>query len=100
MCPIGTAPKATGTVPRATRQARRRRQWKCRIGGRCAYMPVIQKGIVMHISSALTLVRRAPAQSEEPAQVEPARSWARKVLPGVILLIVLALLGALLPVGF
>jgi hypothetical protein len=87
MCPIGTAPKATGTVPRATRQARRRRQWKCRIGGRCAYMPVIQKGIVMHISSALT-------------QVEPARSWARKVLPGVILLIVLALLGALLPVVF
>ncbi|MGD0429968.1 MAG: hypothetical protein ABSA58_02645 [Acetobacteraceae bacterium] len=75
-------------------------------------MPPVQKGTVMHIASALTLVRRAPAQSEAPGAApfqtrEPTRTvvqttgiWTRKALPGGILLTVLILLGALLPMVF
>ena len=74
----------------------------------------------MHISSALTLVRRAPAQSDTPGDqgkaqecgelrsvpsqtpeqsgTTRARVW--NALPGGILLAILLLLGALLPVVF
>lgn len=71
-------------------------------------MPPVQKGTIMHIASALTLVRRAPAQSEAPFQTPEATRtvarttglWTRKALPGGILLTILILLGALLPVVF
>jgi hypothetical protein len=75
-------------------------------------MPPVQKGTIMHIASALTLVRRAPAQSEAPGAApfqtaELTRTvarttgiWTRKALPGGILLTILILLGALLPVVF
>jgi len=66
----------------------------------------------MHISSALTLVRRAPVQSEVamprgqavhgrlPVQAQPSGHWLKRALPGLILLTVLVLLGALFPVIF
>jgi hypothetical protein len=73
----------------------------------------------MHIASALTVVRRAPVQSNAPAPrirasyampvpSEQADSRApasrsshwRAALPGAILLAVLALLGALFPILF
>jgi hypothetical protein len=70
----------------------------------------------MHISSALTLVRRAPAQSDAPRSQEcgqlgsiplktaeqtgnPA-AWLARALPGGILLAILVLLGALAPMIF
>jgi len=70
----------------------------------------------MHISSALTLVRRAPAQSDTlrsqgrgdrgsiPSKTrEEARipgTWVARALPGGILLAILVLLGALAPMIF
>jgi hypothetical protein len=70
----------------------------------------------MHISSALTLVRRAPAQSDTPRSqgfgelgsiplktAEQSRipnAWVTRVLPGGILLAILVLLGALAPMIF
>ena len=78
----------------------------------------------MHISSALTLVRRAPAQSDTPGaqgnaqgnaqgcgelrsvpsqtpeQTGTTRARVWSALPGGILLAILVLLGALLPVVF
>jgi hypothetical protein len=89
-------------------------------------MPVIQKGTTMHIASASALVRRAPAQTDArqpdsqgpdipgpqgglaprpvrdqgPTHADPTRSWAKRFLPGAILLTVLAVLGALLPLLF
>jgi hypothetical protein len=72
-----------------------------------------QKGTVMHIASGLALVRRDPAQSDRttggaarrawfrtPGQIGASRARLRKMLPGAILLIVLALLGALFPIVF
>lgn len=69
----------------------------------------------MHIASGLTLVRRDPAQSNghgpedrprgrtwlpEPEQADALRTRLRKLLPGVILLTLLAALGALFPIVF
>ena len=70
----------------------------------------------MHVASALTFVRRSPALSDVPGSpsnatpspsphptpvgAEPTRIWARKALPGGILLAVLVLLGALFPMIF
>ena len=64
----------------------------------------------MHISSALTLVRRAPAQSAVPESRDHGRAspvpapaktaWARKALPGGVVLTLLAILGALFPIVF
>jgi hypothetical protein len=64
----------------------------------------------MHIASGLTLVRRDPAQSDGRT---PRRAWlrildqagttyarVRKMLPGAILLSVLAALGAMFPILF
>jgi hypothetical protein len=67
-------------------------------------VPLVHKGIIMHISSALTLVRRAPAQSDTqgPARdnAGPTGGRMRKAVPGLILLTILALLGALFPMIF
>jgi hypothetical protein len=70
----------------------------------------------MHISSALTLVRRAPAQSDAPQskecgelgsiplktakQLTIPNAWVARALPGGILLAILVLLGALAPMIF
>jgi hypothetical protein len=70
----------------------------------------------MHIASALTVVRRAPVQSDAPAPqalappssigmppiatpATRAPSW-RTALPGAILIAALALLGGLFPILF
>jgi hypothetical protein len=63
----------------------------------------------MHIASALSIVRRAPVQSDAPAPQTRVRFLAprpatkatwRAALPGAILLTVLALLGGLFPILF
>jgi hypothetical protein len=69
-----------------------------------------QKGTVMHIASGLALVRRDPAQSDKatkrvaglltPERASATRARLRKILPGAILLAVLAMLGALFPILF
>jgi hypothetical protein len=121
----GTSRAPIGTAVRGSRQGRARACHQCmrrplpwpniltpESVSHCAFMPPVQKGTVMHIANALTLVRRAPAQSEAPAAAPfraagPTRTasrangiWTRKALPGGILLTVLILLGALLPMVF
>jgi hypothetical protein len=75
-----------------------------------------QKGTVMHIASGLALVRRDPAQSDiatarsgrlgglvrwpTPERAGAIRTRLRKILPGAILLTVLAALGAMFPILF
>lgn len=70
----------------------------------------------MHITRGLALVRREPVQSDIPAprvwatpdfagfraweQADATRVRVRKLLPGAILLTVLALIGALFPIVF
>ena len=60
----------------------------------------------MHIASGFALVRREPAQSDvasgltSPERLNATRTWLRKILPGAILLTVLAALGALFPIVF
>jgi hypothetical protein len=70
----------------------------------------------MHIASGLALVRRDPARSDirttrarrmpslvwlrTPEQADATRARLRKMLPGAILLTVLAALGALFPILF
>jgi hypothetical protein len=71
------------------------------------------KGTVMHIASGLALVRREPSQSDiatgrtrrlawlrTPGWIAATRARLRKLLPGVILLTVLVVLGALFPILF
>jgi hypothetical protein len=70
----------------------------------------------MHIASGLALVRREPAQSDlanghptpapglawrwKPDRLGTTHGRLRKMLPGVILLTVLAALGAMFPILF
>ena len=67
----------------------------------------------MHIASGLTFVRRDPAQSDvatgrtrrlawvwTPERATTIRARLRKLLPGVILISMLVVLGAVFPILF